>query len=453
MQAESSDVDVAIVGAGFCGAMLAVHLAREPSIRIALFERAEFARGVAYSTENPRHVLNLTAAKMSPFPDQPADFVEWLAGPDSGTYVPRARYAGYLRAVFDGATQAAAQIRRYRDGVVSVDRRANGFLVSTEGDSISARCVVLALGNFAPGQDFIPGAIRRDPRYVRDPWAVPFDQLSGDVLVVGNGLTAIDVVLELEHRGYGGEVVMLSRHGRAPQRHKEYGANIEVPLDKRSPLSILRSVRQAVAATEKNGGDWRAVVDGIRPLTQGIWQSWPLREQERFLRHLRIFWETSRRRVPPDVAAAVSAFESTGRLTRTSGRIATIDKAGDGRFRIAVAGSGRTTTFEVDWIVNCTGPQVDVAKLDEALIRSLLAGGLVAPHPTRMGIQARPDGRVVDAHGVAQDDLFVLGGLLRGVLYETTSVPELSLQVQALAQKLVALLVPPQTAAARPNCP
>jgi uncharacterized NAD(P)/FAD-binding protein YdhS len=449
MEAESYDVDVAIVGAGFCGTMLTVHLAREPSLRIALFERAEFARGVAYSTENPRHLLNLTASKMSPFPERPADFVEWLEGPDPGAYVPRARYADYLRSVFDGATRGAPQIRRYRGAVVSVQRRASGFLVSTGADSISARCVVLALGNFAPGQDFIPGAVRTDPRFVQNPWAVPFDELAGDVLVVGNALTATDVLVELQHRGYGGQVVMLSRHGRAPQTHKEYGESVEVPLDEHTPLSLLRSVRQAIAETERNGGDWRAVIDGIRPLTQAIWQGWPLREQKRFLRHLRIFWETSRRRIPPVVAAAVRAFESTGRLTRTSGRITTIEKGGDGRFRVAVAGSGRTTTFEVDWIVNCTGPLVDVAKLDDPLIRSLLDAGLVAPHPTRIGIQASPDGHVIDARGNKQDDLFVLGGLLRGVLYETTSVPELSPQVLALAEKLAVAPVRGDTKRAR----
>ena len=445
MEAEAYDVDVAIVGAGFCGAMLAVHLAAEPSIRTALFERGEFARGVAYSTENPRHLLNLTAAKMSPFPHKAGDFVEWLESASPASYVPRARYAGYLRSLLDGATRGAAHVRCYRGSVVSLVPQNGGFLVGTGRETVSARRAVLAVGNFSPGEDFVPEELRCDPRFLRDPWAVPFDDLCGDVLVVGNGLTAIDVLVELQHRNYGGKVVVLSRHGRSPKTHKEYGNSIEVALDKRTPLSMLRSVRRAIAAEERSGGDWRAVVDGIRPLTQEIWQSWPLREQERFLRHLRIFWETSRRRVPPEVAAVVKAFEGTGRLTRAAGRITAIEKRGDGRFRILVERSGRRSVLEADWIVNCTGPQVNVPKLDDALIRSLLEAGTIAPHPTRIGVAASADGRVVDARGVAQDNLFALGGLLRGVLYETISVPELSLQVRALAQKLVASTVPLRT--------
>jgi len=442
MDGESSAVDVAIVGAGFCGAMLAVHLAKEPSIRTALFERDEFARGIAYSTTNPRHLLNLPAGKMGPFPDRPADFAEWLGGASAGSFVPRARYAAYLRSVFDAATGGLAHIARYQDSVVSIAREAGGYLVTTGRYSVWARCVVLALGNFAPAEDFVPEGIRRDARYVADPWSVPFDDLSGDILVVGNGLTAIDVIVELQHRAYESEVVMLSRHGRFPQTHKQYGPAIDVRLDQSTPLSTLRSVRQAIASVESAGGDWRAVVDGIRPLTQAIWQTWPLPEQERFNRHLRIFWETSRRRIPPEVAATVKVLESRGRLRRIGGRIRTIEKLRDGRFRTIVARSGQTTTIETSWIINCTGPQVDVVKIDDELIRALLERGLMRAHPTRIGIDATADGRVIDAEGVAQSNLFALGSFLRGVLYETIAVPELSVQVKALGQKLISCMAP-----------
>jgi uncharacterized NAD(P)/FAD-binding protein YdhS len=442
MAAEAYDLDVAIVGAGFCGSVLAVHLAKEPSIRTALFERDEFARGLAYSTQNPRHLLNLTPEKMSPFPDKPADFVEWLESADATSFVPRARYARYLRSVFDGAVRDAAHVKLCNDTVVSIAAEAGGFRVRTERESVLARCVVLAVGNFPPGEDFAPDAIRRDAHFVRDPWAVPFDELSGDVLVVGNGLTALDVLVELQYRDYGGKIVMLSRRGRAPETHRTYGSPVEAVLDKRTPLTLSRSMRRAVAALEREGGDWRAVVDGIRPVTQAIWQSWPLDEQKRFLRHLRPFWETNRRRIPPEVAAAVSALESAGRLERIAARIASIEKQPDGRFRTRVARAGQTTTFDVDWIVNCTGPQADVEKIDDALIRALREARLISPHPTRYGIQASPDGRVLDPGGVPQDNLFAVGSLLRGVLYETISVMELREQVRSLAQRLVSSLAP-----------
>jgi uncharacterized NAD(P)/FAD-binding protein YdhS len=441
--ADDVAVDVAIVGAGFCGTMLAVHLAGEPSIRTALFERDEFARGLAYSTTNPRHLLNLTTAKMSPFPDKPADFVEWLESASPTAYVPRARYAGYLRSVLDGALHTAPQIRTFRESVVALTPESDGFVVKTDRRSVRARCAVLAVGNSTPGADFIPEELRHDPQYAGDPWAVPFDELSGDVLVIGNGLTAVDVLVELQHRAYEGRIVVLSRHGRVPQTHKTYGAAVDVPLERRTPLTMLRSVRQAVAAVERDGGDWRAVVDGIRPLTQAIWQTWPLAEQQRFLRHLRIFWETSRRRVPPEVAAAVNRLASSGRFERIAGRIETIAKRPDGRFRVRVARAGETTSRDVNWIVNCTGPQSDVAKIDDALMRSLRERGSIRPHATRIGIDATPDGRVIDARGVAQSNLLALGTLLRGVLYETISVPELSIQVKELAQKLIASMAAP----------
>ncbi|RYD73295.1 MAG: FAD/NAD(P)-binding protein, partial [Verrucomicrobiaceae bacterium] len=73
-------VDVAIIGAGFSGTLLAIHLLEAeagPPLTVALIERrGEFGKGVAYGTSCWRHLLNVPAAKMSAFPDQPDHFLE-----------------------------------------------------------------------------------------------------------------------------------------------------------------------------------------------------------------------------------------------------------------------------------------------------------------------------------------------------------------------------------------
>ncbi|MGA8534911.1 MAG: FAD/NAD(P)-binding protein [Candidatus Tumulicola sp.] len=436
MDAEASKFDVAIVGAGFCGAMLATYLSEDPLLRTALFEKDTFARGVAYASESPRHLLNLTAANMSAFPDKPNDFVEWIGNVSPTEFLPRSQYAEYLRCIFDCTMQGASNVSRFKDSIDSVTPDSGGFRVGAPGLSLWARRVVLAIGIFKPADDFVDEVIRGAPHYVGDPWSVPYDDLSGDVLTIGSGLTAIDVLAELHHRGYQHNVTILSRHGLSPQTHKPYGGAVESLLEARTALSMLRSVRKAIDAQERAGGDWRAVVDGIRPLTQRIWQSWPLRERERFLRHLRVYWETSRRRVPAAAANAVSALESSGRLRRVVGRIQAIDQSKSGRFHVLIERAGNATSFDTDWIINCTGPQSDVSKIDDKLIKSLLRQSLIRPHPTGIGIDATTDGCIVDANGVPNDSLFALGSLLRGVLYESVSVPELRLQVKALAQRI-----------------
>jgi uncharacterized NAD(P)/FAD-binding protein YdhS len=435
MPAGSFDVDVAIVGGGYCGGMLTAHLSAVPDLRVATFERDAWALGVAYATHNPRHLLNLRAGRMSAFPDSENDFVAWAGDVAPDAFVPRRRYGEYLQSVFERSTEGVDRVHRLHAQVTGITEEGAGFRLTAAHETVRAACVVLALGTFAPSDDFVGDAARSSPQYVSNPWKVPFDDLSGDVMLIGSGLTAIDVVVELEHRQYAGDVYMLSRHGLLPQVHRNYGEPIESDVDTGSALSMLRSVRASIARAQRDDLDWQAVVDGIRPLTQGIWQSWPLRERERFLRHVRAYWETSRRRVPPEVEQAVRDMRERGTLHPMAARIQSIERRGDA-FRVTARHAGEMLVRDVDWLINCTGPRGDVVKIDDPLIRSLLDGGLLRPHATRIGVDAMPDGRTIDADGNVRDRLLVAGSFLRGVLYESVSVPELRVQVRALADRI-----------------
>lgn len=72
--------DVIIVGAGYSGTLVAVHLARaDANLRIALIERGKSAgRGVAYGTTDPKHLLNVRADQMGAFSDDIGHFYRWL---------------------------------------------------------------------------------------------------------------------------------------------------------------------------------------------------------------------------------------------------------------------------------------------------------------------------------------------------------------------------------------
>src|ERR1700689_1627899 len=101
---------IAIIGAGFSGTLLALHLLRRcpPGSKITLIERGvQFGRGAAYSTGNPSHLLNVPAGKMSAFHDRPHDFVDWVSAHEEkdlgigpvrpGTFVPRQFFGAYIR--------------------------------------------------------------------------------------------------------------------------------------------------------------------------------------------------------------------------------------------------------------------------------------------------------------------------------------------------------------------
>src|SRR6185369_12011659 len=105
---------VGIIGAGFSGTMLAVHLIEMSStpLKVILFDKSSsFAKGPAYATPNAKHLLNVRAANMSAYNSDPEHFVRWLAG-DKPTaaaarsqdgFVSRGTYGRYLRATLEAA--------------------------------------------------------------------------------------------------------------------------------------------------------------------------------------------------------------------------------------------------------------------------------------------------------------------------------------------------------------
>ena len=76
---------IGIVGAGFTGTLLSVYLmrlAQEPVHLFLVERRGDFGRGVAYSTGNSGHLLNVRAFNMSAYPDDPKHFLRWLWAKD-----------------------------------------------------------------------------------------------------------------------------------------------------------------------------------------------------------------------------------------------------------------------------------------------------------------------------------------------------------------------------------
>jgi uncharacterized NAD(P)/FAD-binding protein YdhS len=72
---------IAVVGAGFSGTLLALHLLRRSpaDARVLLVERnGRFGEGQAYATGNPSHLLNVPAGRMGAFHDRPGHFLDWL---------------------------------------------------------------------------------------------------------------------------------------------------------------------------------------------------------------------------------------------------------------------------------------------------------------------------------------------------------------------------------------
>ena len=117
----STPATVGVIGGGASGTLAAVHLARRAAqtgtaLDIVLVDPGDPGIGLAYSTVDPRHRLNVPACGMSAWDDDPGHFLRWLRRhvavdfPERG-FAPRMHYAQYLASVLDHATRLGPQIR------------------------------------------------------------------------------------------------------------------------------------------------------------------------------------------------------------------------------------------------------------------------------------------------------------------------------------------------------
>ncbi|MCR5872358.1 FAD/NAD(P)-binding protein [Sphingomonas sp. J344] len=435
---------VAIVGAGFSGTLQAINLLRHKGPRATLIERAATpGLGLAYGAAHPSHVLNVRAGNMSAFPDQPGHFADWLAArgvTDAGNaFAARVTYGEYLRELLDAAVATSGdRLSVVRGEVTALDQPADGVaLAMADGSVIAADAAVLAVGNLPPhdppGLD--PAALPED-LYKGDPWAGDIaDGLSDSdtVLVIGTGLTMVDVALMLEARGFGGRIVALSRRGLLPRRH-ESGAAWD-KIDER-PATVASALVRRVRARAAEIG-WRNAVDELRPFTQPMWANASAAERGRFLRHLRPWWDVHRHRLAPQVADRLVAMEARGQLRVVAGKTLGFDPV-DGGVTVnwRPRGQGNAEVMQVRRVVNCTGPLGDLGRTIDPLLVALRECGAIRPDAAHLGIDVNGAGEVIGADGCANRRIFALGPMTRGAFWEIVAVPDIRRQTWDVARRL-----------------
>ncbi len=340
---------VAIIGAGFSGTTVAVHLLRAAPAsvgRLYLVERADRnVGGVAYQTPSASHTLNVPAGRMSAFEDDPDDFLRFvrLREPSltGGSFVPRRLYGEYLTETLERARrESSLPLLRVAGEVVAVEERPDDLVLRLgDGRVLKADHAVLAIGNYPPSDPpAADSALAESIRYARDPWsrdALEMDR-DEDVLLVGTGLTMCDIALALRDADHQGRIHAISRRGLLPQPHR-VSAKPPPHLDRPqtidewpgTALGMLRGLRREVRDKARGAVDWREVVTSIRHDTPALWQRLDTDERRRFLDHLRPYWETHRHRSSPETALGVAELIEAGRLDVIAGRLERLSDDGD----------------------------------------------------------------------------------------------------------------------------
>ncbi|UGB37651.1 FAD/NAD(P)-binding protein [Frateuria soli] len=447
---------VAIVGGGAAAVALLTELVDRASAPLHLDwytgGAAQPGRGIAYGTTSPRHLLNVRAATMGMFSRRPRGFLDFAQRADprvAGTdFLPRRLYGDYLE---DEAANALAQSRSRGVDVRVVPFAADALVPEIDGVTViqgerasRVDAAVLAIGALPvrplPG---VEAALLAENRYIIDPWtflaSTPPHTAPREVALVGLGLSAVDVLLDLADRWPDAHFTAVSRHGRLPAAHlpvstvpdDDGGALVEAMHDAPEIRRWLHLVREAIAAS----GDWRVVIDSLRPSTPELWEALPLAERARFLRHARWAWERARHRMPPQVERQVLELEREGRLSRVSGRV-TAARSRDGRIELETWHAGASTPVQADLAIQTIGLDTDVRNTLHPLMSQMVTNGHVTPDPLGLGCQATMEGRLCH-DGTPWPRLFGIGSLVRGARWESTAMPEIRLQARVLASQML----------------
>jgi uncharacterized NAD(P)/FAD-binding protein YdhS len=437
-----------IIGGGASGVLLAAHLLREKDARsgVTLVEqRAELGAGIAYSTKDPDHLLNVRAANMSAFSDQPDHFVQWLrdragsetdAVPDASFFAPRHLYQDYLASLL-APHIGAGRLKIVNARAVSISERPGEAIVRFEdGGGISADRVVVATGNEGPRLPYAPW------RY--DGWTsspVPDLPAGAPAAIIGTGLTMVDWVLTLLHSGHRGPIVAVSPRGLLPHPHRTVSP---APLDPATlplgaPLSeTMRWLRRWITRLEAEGGDWRSAIDALRPHTQRLWQALPLDARRRFLRHARPWWDQHRHRIAPAAAGKLEHARRSGQFSVVAGRVLAFEeRAGGADVVVAIRGSRERRRIFARAVFECRGRTNNVHETENPLLRSLLATGQARSDPLNLGLDVSLDCALIDRDGAVSQRLHAIGPVTSGVFWEVTAVPDIRVQASNLAQKFL----------------
>lgn len=440
---------VAIIGGGFTGAVVAANLARNmvaQAVDIIVFEpRERLGAGLAYDTGDPAHRVNVPAARMSLIPDEPDDFVHWLSregeaaddadalAGDGHLYPRRALFGRYV-GDFIAPFLETGRIHHFRERVTQVIGNGDMWRVRADRADIVADIVIIATTHPAPCPPrAIATALAGHPRFIADstvPGALSVIGERDRVLIIGNGLTAADVIASLRRRGHQGQITALSRRGLRSRCHAtvmQEPSGDFVAHPSQTALSLLQRVRLAIRDAHADGRTWHAVFDALRTQGSDIWRALPLAERRRLVRHLRPYWDVHRFRVAPQIDAVITDGLARGDVHVLGGSVQEIRQAGETiTAEVRRRHTGKREQMEFDACVVTTGPAHTGVLASQRWLADLAADGHLQPDAVGLGLASDEHSRAIGRHGEGSDTLYVAGPLARGTFGELMGLPQVN---------------------------
>ncbi|MBK9630730.1 MAG: FAD/NAD(P)-binding protein [Saprospiraceae bacterium] len=432
---------------------------------ILINDIATLNKGIAFNPYSDKHLLNVPAVRMSAYPTHPEHFLEWVMQLDqfkkldqmliANSFLPRQLYGEYLSQIWEKAKTLAGSkqitLRLIESIVVDLDISNDSVQVLLDNKlKLGVDYCVIATGNQLPRNPKIPNMdFYKSINYFQNPWkieSVKNVKENEPVLIIGNGLSMVDSVFGLIEQGFRGEIYSISPNGFNILAHRNnaftYLKLAEELNDDLTLYELVKLINKHLKSAKELGISAEPIIDSLRPFTQKIWKSFSDQEKALFMSRLRHIWVTARHRIPLESHDRILQLENDGRLHMFAGKIINITETQE---FITIEYFDKNENIQkklkVSRVINCTGPETDILNLEKSLLKNCLLKGILKQDKLKLGISTDTESfQVRKSDGKPHSNLFTLGSNLKGELWESTAVFEISVQAEKLAEKLVGQL-------------
>ena len=449
---------IGIIGGGFSGTLLVRHLLEQSNDKVTISiynSNQDFARGTAYNPKSSKLLLNVVAGRMSAFPDNPNHFVEWCLKNGIGTenaqdllagsFLPRSIYGNYLNDIWK-ETQEIAKKNGHNLNLIPnkanrINKEGSSFQIQSKSGIETVDYLILATGNELPGNPQIKNVdFFNSNLYQQNPWRIDFSKINKDepILILGNGLTMVDTVMELRENGFHQKIVSVSPNGFNILPHRNFSFQYNGPIkdlkEDKSLLELLSLFKSELKKLNKFGISAEPLIDALRPNTQRIWQTLTTEEKRIFLQRLRHLWGVARHRIPFSSYDFIQKERIANRLEILAGKVVDLT-INETRVLASIYDKKNKTQLHSTFaqVINCTGPETKIEKSGNELLIQLKSDGFIVQDDLQLGIEVNDSYQVINSQNQEQENMFAIGGLLKGKLWESTAINELRSQAKELA--------------------
>lgn len=253
--------------------------------------------------------------------------------------------------------------------------------------------------------------------------------------VIGSGLTAADTIVSILVSGWKGKIECFSGSGLLPRAHLEdYDSTqiFKISAQALNSNTLSQNMRLLRRREKTHGVRWQYLVDGLRPVTQAVWQDMDPADKRRLAGKYFTLWNVFRHRFAPQIGRIIEAAIAEKRLVITKARVTGARQAGEQVALDLKARNGEITTRSFDIAFQCTG--MNYKTESNPLLKRLTERNILRPDPNGYGILVQSD---LAAHRSEAGLIYAMGSPLFGQLFETTAVPELRVQADAIAHYIV----------------